>query len=71
MSESKIIVAMVEKAEGNESIGTAWIETALFRADQDLSEVLAWAEGVTFAADGNVRGKLMLRRAQDMRGSNA
>lgn len=54
------VVAMLERAEGNESIGTAWIETATFSPDAPVKEVLAWAMRTAAAHDGIIRGKLML-----------
>lgn len=65
--EIPIVVAMLERAEGNESIGTAWIETAVFNSDATLATVLAWAESEAKTFDGKPRGKLMLRYASDQR----
>lgn len=65
--DNKIIVAMIEKAEGNESIGTMWVETALFSPDMPIKEVMAWAERETHTHDSKPRGKLMLRYANDQR----
>lgn len=64
---AKLVIAMQEKAEGNESIGTAWTETGLFDAETPVSEILAWAEAVTFSHGEKPRGKLMIRYADDQR----
>lgn len=64
---SKIVVALFERAEGNESIGTEWTETGLFDADAPLDDVLTWAEKLHPTHDGKPRGRLMLRYADDQR----
>jgi hypothetical protein len=37
------IIAMLNRAEGNESIGEMWIETRSFPSDTPVSEIVAWA----------------------------
>lgn len=39
------VVAVVECAAGNESVGTEWVETAIFPANATLEAVLSWREG--------------------------
>ena len=36
------IVAMKEQSDGNESVGSMWIETAIFEPTDTLADVLAW-----------------------------
>lgn len=66
-AEATTIVAMLERAEGNESIGTMWIDAAVFPATAPLSDVIRWAEEAAKTFDGDPRGRLMLRRASDHR----
>ena len=70
MRNQQLVVALLERAEGNESIGTAWTETAIFSADAPVKEVLAWAREVSAAHDGNIRGNLMIRHPDDQRGAD-
>lgn len=37
------IIATIQKADGNESVGTMWNETAIFDKDTPVSEVMQWA----------------------------
>ena len=41
--DSKII-ATLECADGNESVGTMWQETAIFKADTPICTVMDWAD---------------------------
>lgn len=61
------VVAMKEVSEGNETTGTAWIETRIFDADATLYEVLTWAAnprdrtgGELTPENGGRFGRLML-----------
>lgn len=39
-----LIVAVKERCDGNESVGSMWLETAIFKSTDRLSEVMNWAE---------------------------
>jgi len=62
------VVAMKERTEGNESVGSMWIEAAIFDPRTPLSEVLMWAgrhpSGVDPARAGK-HGRLMLSVADE------
>jgi hypothetical protein len=62
MSETEIVVALVNRAAGNASIGTEWTETGLFAPETTLAEVLAWAKPLD-ASTSDVR----IRYADDRR----
>lgn len=36
------IIAMLDRAEGNESVGTMWTETRSFDASEPISAILDW-----------------------------
>jgi hypothetical protein len=36
------IVVIVDNADGNDSVGTAWKETKIFKDDQKISDVIDW-----------------------------
>lgn len=59
---NRLIVVMLEKAEGNAEIGTAWIETATFSEHQLIRDILAWAErrGWPRPSSSTRPGRLML-----------
>jgi hypothetical protein len=38
------VIAIVDKAAGNDTVGTAWKETKIFDHDTPLIDVLMWAE---------------------------
>lgn len=38
------IIAMLDRAEGNASIGTMWTETRSFDANDPISALIAWAD---------------------------
>ena len=40
------VVAVAEQAKGNESVGTMWLDTAIFTRESTLDEVLDWAERI-------------------------
>ena len=62
------VVAVKECAEGNESVGTMWVQTAIFDASQPISDVLKWSENASNTyRKGTVRGRLMLTLADDAR----
>jgi len=63
----RIVAAIMDRAEGNESIGTTWQEVGLFDEDAPIGAVLDWAKEVTAAFDNNLRGTLSLRFAHDNR----
>jgi len=46
------IIAVKERASGNESIGTEWVETKSFDLDTPVEELLKWA--------GDYKGRLMI-----------
>lgn len=46
MSEQMRFVAMQECADGNESVGTEWVEAAGFAAGATLRDVWLWAQGM-------------------------
>ena len=60
------IIAIKERAEGNESVGTMWVETAVFDEKSTLGDVMKWA-GVQVHA--TKYGKLMLSLADEPEGS--
>lgn len=37
------IVATLERADGNESVGSMWSETALFDSSTPVAEIMQWA----------------------------
>jgi hypothetical protein len=43
LSEYCSVIATIEKADGNESVGTMWTETKSFRTQARLEEVFDWA----------------------------
>lgn len=43
LSEYCSVIATIEKADGNESVGTMWTETKSFRTQATLQEVFEWA----------------------------
>jgi hypothetical protein len=51
----KYFVVMVERSAGNESVGSEWIDTAIFTADTTLARVMEWQE-----SRGGTRGRIML-----------
>ena len=56
-----MIVAMLERSNGNAETGTAWIETATFIPDQPIRDVIAWAARQTKDKKAPTRhGRLML-----------
>ena len=67
----RIVAAIMDRAEGNESIGTMWQEVGLFDEDTPISAVLDWAKEVTAAFDDKLRGTLSLRFAHDNRKADA
>lgn len=38
------IIAMLDRAEGNASVGTMWTETRSFDASEPISALIAWAD---------------------------
>lgn len=57
---SAIFIAVKECASGNESIGTEWVETAVFPPSATLQEVWDWQE-----EHARGLGRLMLTRPRD------
>ena len=45
MSEPNEYVVIIDKANGNESVGTMWQETKIFNGYHTLDEVMRWALG--------------------------
>ena len=41
------IVAIKEKADGNESVGTMWLETKIFEEDVSVGEIIRWSQNGT------------------------
>ena len=63
-----VIVAIKERSEGNESVGSMWLETKLFEPGATVLEVLEWAGQFSYpknAANGSKWGKLMLTVAEE------
>ena len=64
------VVATLQMADGNESVGTMWMETAVFGVSSSLFAVLKWAEAtkgrrlLENALVENFRGDLTLTIAQ-------
>lgn len=52
MSKEIRVIAVKERAAGNESVGTEWVETKSFPYDTPVYEILEWA--------GNNEGRLMI-----------
>jgi hypothetical protein len=50
--EYQRIIAMQERANGNETIGTAWIDAKSFDKSTPVEEIIKWA--------GNQEGRLMI-----------
>ncbi len=46
------VIAVKERASGNESVGTEWVETKSFPKDTPIEKILAWA--------GDYKGRLMI-----------
>jgi len=46
------IIAVKERASGNESIGTEWLETKSFDLDTPVQKIIEWA--------GDFKGRLMI-----------
>ena len=40
------VIAMVDCADGNESVGTEWVVAAIFKPDCTLTQVFEWASQV-------------------------
>lgn len=38
------VVAIKEKANGNESVGSMWLETKTFPKDATIEEIMEWAD---------------------------
>lgn len=65
-ADGRNVVAMVDMAEGNESIGTAWTECAIFRPETEVAEVLEWAKETVAARDGREpRTNIVIRYAEN------
>lgn len=67
MRTESIVIAMLDRAEGNESVGTAWTETAVFSPETPVKEIIAWAQRTACAHDGTIRGKLTVSYPHDER----
>ena len=46
------VIAVKERASGNESVGTEWLETKSFDLNTPVDEILKWA--------GDNKGRLMI-----------
>jgi len=61
------VVAIKERSEGNDSVGSMWLETKVFEPTATVLEVLEWAGQFSYpknAATGGKYGKLMLTVAE-------
>ena len=64
--DGRSVVAMIDMAEGNESVGTAWTECAIFRPDAKVSEVLDWAKDALFLhGKSQPKTNIVIRYAQE------
>jgi hypothetical protein len=52
MIQYERIIAVKERASGNEFVGTEWIETASFDKETPISRIIEWA--------GEYEGRLMI-----------
>jgi len=62
------VVAIKERSEGNDSVGSMWLETKIFEPTATVLEVLEWAGQFAYpknAATGGKWGKLMLTVAEE------
>lgn len=50
----KDVIAIIEKAEGNAMVGTAWFETKVFPSSTPVEEIVSWSRRA-----GN-KGKLII-----------
>lgn len=63
-----VIVAIKERSEGNESVGSMWLETKIFEPAATVLEVLEWGGQFSYpknAVGGGKWGKLMLTVAEE------
>ena len=58
--EIRQIVAMQECVDGNESVGSMWVETKTFLPQQTLAEVIEWSDRLRVRG-----GKLIIREESD------
>lgn len=47
------IVAIQECAQGNEAVGSMWLETKAFKPETPINEIVAWANSCA-CADGKL-----------------
>jgi len=59
------IVAMLHQSVGNESVGSEWIETKIFDANDRIGEIIQWAYHRTNITSGAIRDTLSLQIAQE------
>lgn len=71
MTDTIKIIAILDRADGNESVGTMWQETAVFEQDTPIKDVITWAMKVqyqhhkSYEVNTNAfRGKLTLTIGQ-------
>ena len=63
-----VIVAIKERSEGNESVGTMWLDTKIFSPETPVSEILSWAVSGRYSGnqkDAGKYGRLMLTVAEE------
>jgi hypothetical protein len=45
------IIATIKRADGNETVGTMWQETAVFQDNQTIRDVFMWASERTYRTE--------------------
>jgi len=55
----KRIIAIIERSDGNDTIGDTWLETRSFDKDTPISEIVTWAR------NQGVSGKLIITIDED------
>ena len=53
------VVVVIERAEGNEKVGTSWLETNIFETYDTLEDVLKWTKEKKFGV-----GKVIITVAE-------
>lgn len=44
IKDDYVIVALIEQCDGNETVGSQWIESKIFSPNQNIQEIIEWAE---------------------------
>ena len=49
MIKNNVVVVVIEKSRGNESVGDMWLETKIFDKNEPVKSIMDWAKkrGVT------------------------